>query len=517
MTEFAQGGERHQPRTGEANVPSHGMDAPRSGRTQDTDSAMSALDREVAAAMAAMSPHDLAELSGDVPASDSFEPGKELVGTVVAVTDDDVFIEFGAKSQGVMPRGQFGKKEIVEIGRRVDVVIDSYDAESGLLNVSRKGAAQRATWTNLAPGMLVEGRVSGLIKGGLEVDLKGIRAFMPGSQTDVHPMKDISVLLGQSLKCEVIELDRKSKSVIVSRRKVLEKELAESRDKLRAELEVGQVRKGRVGNIADFGAFVNLGGIDGLIHIRDLAWGPVGKVSDVLAPGQEVEVKVIKIDAKRERISLSLKATQPDPWTNVPDRYPQGTKVKARVLRLADFGAFAELESGIEGLIPVSEMGWGRVRSPGDAVKVGDLVDAVVIRMEPDKRRMALSMKQTTADPWAGVLDSFAPHSLVRGMVTRIADFGAFVEVAPGVEGMVHISEMSEKRIKTCGEVVSVGQEVEARVLGVDKDSRRISLSIKAVKAPSAEAMHDMPEHSPKADRKRKKPLRGGLSSHFEW
>jgi small subunit ribosomal protein S1 len=343
---------------------------------------------------------------------------------------------------------------------------------------------------------------------------------MPGSQVDIVQMKDISLLLNQMVRCEVVELDRRTKSVILSRRKILEREMAESREKLKAELAVGQVRPGVVRGITDFGAFVDLGGVDGLLHIRDISWGQVAKVSDVLKPGQRVEVLVLKIDTKQDRISLGLKQIQPDPWSDAPDKYPVGTSLKARIVRIADFGAFAELEPGVDGLIPISEMGWSRIKKSSDAVAVGSLVDCVVIRVEPDKRRIALSMKQLQADPWAGVFEGFSVNSIIKGKVTRLADFGAFVEIAPGVEGLVHISEMSDKRVNSCGDVVQSGQEVEARVLGVDQANRRISLSIKAVHAPTAaEVQSAVATHNatPKVEKKRKKPLRGGLSSHFKW
>jgi len=493
-----------------------------SGATRVSD-----IDREVAEAMAGMAPADLAELRGEVVDSrdgETIAPRTELVGTVVGLSDREVFLEFGAKSQGVVPRSHFGQKETVEIGRRVDVIVERFDAESGLLIVSRKGAAQRATWTNLTVGMLVEGKVTGLNKGGLEVDLNGIRAFMPGSQVDLHPLKDISVLLGEKVKAEVIELDRRHKNILISRRKIMERDRAEARDKLKAELAVGQVRRGTVGNIMEYGAFIDLGGVEGLLHIRDLSWGTVGKVSDVLKPGQDVDVCILKIDAERDRVSLGLKQAQPDPWARVEETYPVGTQLKARVVRTADFGAFAELESGVEGLIPISEMSWGRLKRISEAVSIGDMVDVKVIRVEPAKRRIALSMKQSLSDPWGGVLESFAPQSLVRGKVTRLATFGAFVELAPGVEGLIHISELSDRHVKSCHEVVSVDQELEVRVLGVDQENRRISLSIKQVAAPissSPSGDASMPvAHAAapaKPDKKRKKPLRGGLSSHWEW
>lgn len=485
---------------------------------------MDEINREVAEAMASMDAADVSELSGGVAGRTNpelAEPGSELVGTVTGVNDDDVFLQFGMKTQGVMPRSHFGKKEIVEIGRRVDVTVDKFDADSGLLFVSRKGAAQRATWTNLAAGMMVEGRVTGVIKGGLEIDLKGIRAFMPGSQVDVVPIKDISIFLNQNVKCEVLEVDRRHKNVLVSRRKSMEKEQAANRERLKGELAVGQFRDGVVRNLMEFGAFVDLGGIDGLIHISDMSYTNVAKVSDVLSVGDKVKVMILKIDNQRDRISLGLKQAMPDPWANVPQRYPVGTAMKVRVVRLADFGAFAELESGVDGLIPISEMGWSRVKSASDVVRTGDMVDVVVIRVEPDKRRIALSMKQVQADPWAGVLESFPVNSMVKGKVTRLADFGAFIELTAGVEGLAHISELSEKRIKTCSEAVQPGQEVEARVLGVDKEHRRISLSLKPATTYSSES-HDMAVASAQAaaakpSKQRKKPLRGGLSSHFDW
>lgn len=473
-------------------------------------------DEEVAEAMAAMSPVDSSALSGEVMASESVAPGTELTATIVGLCDDDVFVEFNAKSQGVLSRSQFGKKESVEIGRRVDVVVERYDDDGGLLIVSRKGTIQRATWVNLSVGMLVDARATGLVKGGLEMDLQGIRAFMPMSQVSPTPMKDISILLNEKIRCEVIELDRRGKNVLLSRRKPIERENAEAREKLKAELEVGQLRRGVVKNITTFGAFVDLGGLEGLVHISDLSWSTVDNVSDVLSSGQEIEVIVLKLEPKRGRISLGLKQAQPDPWTNVAERYAVGTSLKARIIRVTDFGAFAELEPGIEGLIPLSEMGWTRVRRSADAVSTGDLVDVVVIRVEPERHRLALSMKQAQPDPWDGVLEGFDVQSLVNGRITRLADFGAFVEVAPGVEGLIHISELSDQRVRSCGDVVQVGQDVEARVLGVDRENRRISLSLKRAKEPT-QALESDPSEPAKKPKKRKKPLRGGLSSHFEW
>lgn len=483
-----------------------------------------ATEREVNEALASMDPADLAELCGGTNAEDStaiidsesVSKGDRLTGTVACVADDDIFLEFGAKAQGVLPKNQFAEDQQPVVGDRLEVIADRIDRDSGLISVRREGTVERAEWDTLAVGALVEGRATGMIKGGLELSINGLRAFMPGSQVSITPMKDISELLNEVLRCEVIEVSARNKNLLVSRRKVLERERREKSDVLWAELEVGQVRDGVVGTIKEFGAFVDLGGLDGLVHIRDLSYGTVENVADVLTAGQQVKVQVLKIEKKRNRISLGLKQALPDPWIGVGDRFQAGTSLKARIVRLADFGAFAEIETGVEALIPISEMSWTRIRQAGDVVSVGDMVDCVVMRVEEKQRRAALSIRQAIADPWEGVAEAFPEKSLVKGKVTRLADFGAFVELIAGVEGLIHISELSDTRVRSCSDVVSVGQEVEARVLGVDRDERRISLSIKAVhehsKARASEDSMSLPK-----PKQRKKPLRGGLSSHFEW
>lgn len=477
------------------------------------------LDKEVAAALNAEMLGDATSASPVTTADSEFEPGKEVTGTVVNVSEEDIFIEFGPKSQGVLPRAQFGKKEPIEPGRRIDVVVERFDEGTGLLILSRKGAIQRATWMNLTKGMIIEGRATGVVKSGLELDVQGIRAFMPLSQISMTPMKDTSVLLNQKIRCVVLEVNARKKNLLVSRRKALEIEAKESKETLLKELEAGQTRNGTVRSLTEYGAFVDLGGVDGLLHVSDMSWSRVNKPGDVVEVGQEIEVNIVKIDTERGRISLSLKDTIPDPWAGVSDRFPAGTAVKARIVRLASFGAFAEVESGVEGLIPISEMSWSRIRTAAEAVREGDMVDTVVIRVEQKDRRIALSMKQAQKDPWAEVLESFPAQSLVTGKVTRLTDFGAFVEIVPGVEGLVHISELSNDHVKVCSDVVKEGEEIETRVLGVDLENRRISLSVKAVKVQEAspqqiEAAAAEPAAPPK---KRKKPLRGGLSSHYDW
>ncbi|MFQ5489937.1 MAG: S1 RNA-binding domain-containing protein [Phycisphaerae bacterium] len=480
------------------------------------------LDREVEAAMAQMSPADLADLTGEPPQVQGDDsPGTTRAGKIVGIYEDDVFIDLGGKTQAITSRSQFGKEEVLQVGRQVEVIIERYDSDSGCLIVSRDGVLRQARWDSLRDGAIVEGKVTGMNKGGLEVDLNGIRAFMPASQVDAMHIKDISTFIGQKVRCVILEHNRKSRSVLLSRKKVQEQEKANQKEELMADLAVGQVRNGVVGNLTDFGAFVDLGGVDGLVHISDLSYGQVTAVGDVLKPGQPVEVKILKVDKDRGRISLGLKQTQPDPWEAIEQKYPLDSEVTARVLRLERFGAIVELEAGVEALIPLSEMSWGRISRAADVLEGGQMVTARVIRVSQKERRLALSLKQVQADPWGDVLASFPKDSKHSGKVTKCESFGAFVQLVPGVEGLVHISELSNQRVKQCEDVVKPGDDVEVRILGVDADARRISLSIKAAgedvaRSSSAEGQASS-EHKQQPKKKRKKPLRGGLSSHYEW
>lgn len=429
---------------------------------------------------------------------------------IVAVHGEDIFVDTGGKSQGVVTRQQFGEN-VPKVGEFVELILDYYDPDSGLLVMSREGAIQAATWANLQRGNIVEGRVTGMNKGGLEIDLKGIRAFMPASQVDIRRIHDISTLIGERVKCMVTEVDRKEKNVLVSRRKCLELEQAEVREKTLQTLAEGDTITGKVARITDFGAFVDIGGVDGLLHIRDLSYTRVEKVQDVLTEGQTIEVRVLKIDPKKERISLGLKQGLPDPWDGIDQKYSQGMTIQVRIVNLADFGAFAELEAGVEGLIPISEMSrTKRINKPSEVVKPGDIVEVQILRIQLKERRISLSIKQLQDDPWAGAVEHFPKAETVTGKITRITDFGAFVELRPGVEGLIHISELSEKRIRAVADAVTVGQEVQARILGVDPDKRRISLSLKP--APEHMVSADGQNAEPHTPRKRKKPLRGGLN-----
>ncbi len=445
----------------------------------------------------------------DTPAS-----GTELCGRVAVINGDQIFLDVGLKRQAVIPCDQFDNGAAPAVGSEVDVIVASFDVPTDLLRVNRKGTPVVSAFADMTVGAVLEGRISGMNKGGLEVEFGPVRGFMPASQVDTRTLKDISVLLGQDARCEVIEIDEKHQKLVVSRRSVLKKELADSRARLLRELEVGQVMKGVVTNLAEFGAFVDLGGFHGLVHISDMKWTPVEQVSDVLGIGDEVEVKVLKINKDRKRISLGMKQVTPDPWIGVKDAFKIGSKIQARITKLAEFGAFGEVSEGVIGLIPLSEVSWTHhPTGAGETLKVGESVEVVVIGVDTKRHRMSLSVRQTTEDPWSNVSESFTAGTTVTGKVSTLLDFGALVELSPGIEGMIHISELSRQRVATPGDVVSVGQDVSVKVLNVDPKKRRVSLSIRATLEPE-------PDATPTEvvlKKKRKKPLRGGLSSHFDW
>jgi small subunit ribosomal protein S1 len=337
---------------------------------------------------------------------------------------------------------------------------------------------------------------------------------MPKSQVDLARVEDFTPYIGRRLECEVSEIDRRGKTVVLSRRRLLERQREKARQELVQTLAEGQVRKGIVRRLTEFGAFVDIGGIEGLLHVSDIRWGRVGKPSDVLKVGDEIDVQILKLDLEKKRISLGAKQLQSDPWELVSANYRVGAQVNGRVIRLADFGAFVELEPGIEGLLPISEISWThRLRHPKDALNENDTVRVAVIALDPEKRKLTLSLKQLSTDPWKDIEQRYLPDSVVSGRVARLAEFGAFVELEDGVEGLVHISELSDKRVKTVGELVKPGDVVQVRVKSVVAEQRRISLSMKSAvervrHEPAAFAAHTPATH---ARAKKKRPLRGGL------
>lgn len=474
------------------------------------------LEAEVQAAMSGMSDEEIGAIRIDPSATPVGEDGDaELVNaTVVSIQGDDVFIDAGGRAEGVVPLAQF--KTPPEVGAKIEVLADQYDSKSGLMIYSREGAVQKATWNSLQVGAVVEGRCTGMVKGGLELDVNGIRAFMPTSQCSIERMPDVSILLGEKLNCEVIEVDRREKNVVVSRRNLLERLRKVDRDKLLDELEAGQTVSGVVTNLMDYGAFVDLGGVDGLLHISDMSYGHVARASDVVKVGQTLQVKVLKYNREKQRISLGLKQIQPDPWDGVPAKYTEGMQVSARVVRLTEFGAFVELEAGIDALVPISEISWTkRLKHPSDMLKVDQIITGQILKVDVEKRRLSISLKRVEEDPWGSVESDYPVKTIVKGTVTRVADFGAFVQLHPGVDGLVHISELSDQHVRSVGDVVKEGQEVECRVLASDNQTRKISLTMKNVHEEALPtSMSDVPQKAPK---KRKKPLRGGLESGSGW
>ncbi len=468
------------------------------------------IDQEVESALGGISMDQIlaqAPQNQQSGASDQPQDGTRK-GKVISIGSDDVFIDLGGKSQGVAPLSQFTE---VKIGDEFEFTVDHYDPREGVLMLNRKGVlASNVSWDNIHVGTIVEGMVTGMNKGGLELEIKSLRAFMPAGQVDLYFQKDISTLIGQKLMAEVTQVDREKRNLIVSRRRILEREKEEHRQKTLAEWGEGQMRRGIVRSVTDFGAFVDLGGVDGLIHISEMSHRRGRKPSEFVKIGDLVEAKVLKIDPDSGKISLSLKQAGADPWVGAETRYAVGTQVTGRVTRVEPFGAFIEVEEGLEGLLPVSEMSWQRIRHPSDIVKEGDTIKLVVISLDPAARKLSFSLKQAGPNPWATAKEKYPVDSLVTGNVTRIVDFGAFVELEPGLEGLVHISELAAHRVKTVGDVVKSGQEIKARVLEVDPNARRISLSIRRAVETAPPVAVTAAAVAP-AKKKKKQELKGGL------
>ena len=478
------------------------------------------LQAELDAALGEMSIEDIleAEKTAESPGSPAAVGQGVRRGKVIAIQGDDVFVDMGGRSEGVLPAVQFSEEPLPVVGDTIEVVIDGYDAGEGLLRLSRQGAVLAAAWETIEEGQVVEGRVTGHNKGGLELDIQGIRAFMPISQIERFRVDDLAPYVNQKLRCCVSEVDRAETNVIVSRRDLLDIEAAEAAKELRKSLAEGKVVAGTVRSIMAYGAFVDIGGVDGLLHVSDMSYSRVENPEDVVQEGQQVEVMILKIDAESDRISLGLKQVKPDPWLGAEHKWPVDSLATGRVTRLAEFGAFLELEPGVEGLIPISEMTFQRrIKHPSDIIAEGDTVRVRVLNVQGDQRRISLSIKRAGDDPWTGASGRWPVESTVRGIVTRLVDFGAFVELVPGVEGLIHVSELSDGHIRSASEAVREGQTVDARVLEVDEERRRISLSIKALTtAPDYTGpVADAPGADETPQPKRDRPLKGGLDSGF--
>ena len=410
--------------------------------------------------------------------------GSQKDGIVISISSDSVFLDIGFKIEGVLSRGEFeNNAQGVTVGDRFPVSVKGRN-EEGYYALSRLKIAQPTDWSSLeeayAQKAAVAGTVTSIVKGGLTVDV-GVRAFMPASRSGTRDAADLEKLVGQEITCRIIKLDAAEEDVVVDRRVILEEQARQLEQERYAEVREGDIVSGLVRSLTSYGAFVDLGGIDGLLHVSDIAWSRVNNPEEVLTVGQRLQVKVLKIDADSRRISLGLKQLQPEPWDSAADRYQLGQRVNGTVKRLTDFGAFIEVEPGIEGLIHVSEMSWvKKVRKPADLLKLDDTVEAVILSINLAERRLSLGLKQALGDPWTVVPQKFPAGSVIEGPVTRLTKFGAFVQLAEGIESLVHISEISaEKRINHPQEALKTGQIVRAQVLAIDLEKRQIKLSMK--------------------------------------
>ncbi|MGE0360170.1 MAG: 30S ribosomal protein S1 [Vicinamibacterales bacterium] len=413
--------------------------------------------------------------------------GEVVKGTVLKVTDNEVVVDVGYKSEGIISVNEFLDENgavMVQPGDVVDVLLERTEDRDGHIVLSREKAEKMKIWDEVekafADRKVVIGRVIERIKGGLAVDI-GVRAFLPGSQIDVRPVRNLDALRGQELRMRVIKVNKKRGNIVLSRKVLLEEENAEKKKHTLETLAEGKVLTGVVKNITDYGAFIDLGGIDGLLHITDMSWGRVGHPSEVLKVNENIEVVVLKYDQATERVSLGHKQLVADPWTTVMDRYPAGARVSGKAVSLTDYGAFIELEPGVEGLIHVSEMSWSkRVKHPSKILNVGDNVEAMVLGVDPSARRISLGLKQVESNPWHELVEKYPVGTKIKGKVRNLTEFGAFVEVEDDIDGLIHISDMSwSKRIKHPSEVLKKGDTVEAMVLSIDAENQRLSLGLK--------------------------------------
>jgi len=412
---------------------------------------------------------------------ESGAPSRE--GTVLAVSAESVILDIGFKSEGILPLAGLPVGANVKPGDKLQVTVKGRDPE-GYYELTRGKVERPTDWASLEKAFqersIIVGTVTGVVKGGVSVDI-GVRAFMPASRTGTRDAAEMEKLIGQEIRCRIIKIDVEDEDVVVDRRVIAEDEELAAKQRRFSELNEGDEVRGEVRTLTDYGAFVDIGGADALLHIGEISWRRVNKPSDVLSVGQQIDARIIKIEAEKRRIAISMKQLQAHPWDSVAEKYKPGDRVRGAVTRIADFGAFVEVEAGVEGLIHVSEMSWAKkVRNPGDLVKVGEIVEAIVLGINLAERRMSLGLKQTLGDPWAGAAEKFGPGTTIEGSITNLTKFGAFVQLAEGVEGMIHVSEISgEKRINHPQEVLRSGQSVKAQIIALDTERRIIRLSMK--------------------------------------
>ncbi len=432
------------------------------------------------------------EFEGDAPGSSidyeqtfhRFGQGQVVKGRVISVSQKDVIVDIGFKSEGIIPAHEFDALGTLKPGDEIEVLLEETEDEKGRIVLSKRKAEKSQGWDRIVEqygeGDTLEGKVTRKVKGGLMLDI-GVEAFLPASLAFLKGFGSLNSLLGQTIQVKIVKINPSRKNIIVSRKDLLEKEKQESKAKILEELEVGTLRKGVVKNITDFGAFINLGGIDGLLHITDMSWGRINHPSELLKVGDKVDVKILSFDKESMKVSLGLKQKDANPWTEVDQKFPVGSRLKGRVVNVVPYGIFVELARGIEGLVHISEVSWSkRVTNPAEVFKVGDMVDVMVLNVDKEHEKISLGIKQTESNPWIGVEDRYQVGQKVKGIVRNLTEFGAFVELEEGIDGLIHVSDMSwTRKVNHPKDVLKKGQEVDAVVLMVDQSNRKLSLGLK--------------------------------------
>jgi small subunit ribosomal protein S1 len=445
------------------------------------------LEQEIQLAFGTESTEDLTSLYNR--SGQNFEVGQIVTGRVSKIVGDDVVVDIGFKSEGVLSKREWDEDpQGPEVGDEIEVLLEAVEEEGGVVMISKRKAARIRGWERVInehkEGDVVKGHVTRKIKGGLLVDI-GVNVFLPASQVDIRRPNDIGDYIGTDIECMILKIDEARRNIVVSRRQLIEREREEMKRKLLNEIEVGQIRKGIVKNIAEFGAFVDLGGIDGLLHITDMSWGRIGHPSEMVKIDEQIEVMILNVDRDKEKIALGLKQKEPSPWDNVEAKYPVGAQVQGEVVNVMSYGAFVKLEEGIEGLVHISEMSWTkRINHPNELVSVGDRIEVVVLGINKDQQEISLGMKQTQPNPWDEVAQKYPAGTVVKGTVRNLTNYGAFIEIEEGIDGLLHVSDISwVRKIGHPSEILEKGQEIECQVLSVDQDRKRIALGVKQLKA----------------------------------
>ncbi len=413
--------------------------------------------------------------------------GEIVKGRVVSINEKDVTIDVGLKSEGIVPLMEFKDPASVKVGDEIEVYLESIEDKMGQLILSKRKADTMRVWEkiyeSLEKGTIISGKITTRVKGGMTVSLGGVEAFLPGSQIDVKPVRDFDILVGQTMDFRVVKINPLTQNIVVSHKVIIEQEYEARRKEMLANIKVGMVLEGTVKNITDFGIFVDLGGLDGLVHITDITWGRISHPSEAVKLDDTIKVVVIGYDENKQRVSLGMKQLTPRPWDSIEEKFTPGTRVKGKVVSIADYGVFIEIEKGIEGLVHISEMSWTQhIKHPSQFVTMGQEVECVILNIIKDDQKLSLSMKQIEEDPWLKIAEKYAPDTIHKGIVRNLADFGVFVELEPGVDGLIHISDLSwTKKIRHPGELVKKGDEIEVKVLKVDTKARRIALGHKQI------------------------------------